>query len=85
MINSHINPAHENLIAKELRGLGINNFAISHQSSPMIGYVDRANTAVVDAYLKPLLEEYVGNKKRNRQSGLSDYAVSWWTSRSGKF
>ena len=24
LINSHINPAHENLIAEELRGLGIN-------------------------------------------------------------
>ena len=73
LINSHINPAHENLIAKELRGLGINNFAISHQSSPMIGYVDRANTAVVDAYLKPLLEEYVGGIKK--EIGKVDFLI----------
>ena len=73
LINSHINPAHENLIAEELRGLGINHFAISHQSSPMIGYVDRANTAVVDAYLKPLLEEYVGGIKK--EIGEVDFLI----------
>ncbi len=64
LINSHINPAHENLVAKKLQDLGIDNLAISHQSSSMLGYVDRANTAVVDAYLKPLLEKYVAGIKK---------------------
>ena len=63
LINSYINPAHERLVTQELNAMGINNIVVSHLSSPMIGYVDRANTAVVDAYLLPILQKYVGSLK----------------------
>ena len=64
LVNSYINPKHEKLVAQELKDLGFDNIVLSHLSSSTLGYVDRANTAVVDAYLLPLLHEYVASLKR---------------------
>ena len=64
MVNSYINPEHEKLVAQQLKDLGFDNIVLSHLSSSTLGYVDRANTAVVDAYLLPLLHEYVASLKR---------------------
>ena len=64
LVNSYINPEHEKLVARQLKDLGFDNIVLSHLSSSTLGYVDRANTAVVDAYLLPLLHEYVASLKR---------------------
>ena len=55
LVNSYINPEHEKLVARQLKDLGFDNIVLSHLSSSKLGYVDRANTAVVDAYLLPVI------------------------------
>lgn len=41
------------------RGLGFTQVCTSHESSPLIKLVGRGDTAVVDAYLSPILRRYV--------------------------
>ncbi len=52
-------PAHERAAAAIARELGFRHVAVSHEVSPLIKLVARGDTALVDAYLTPLLADYV--------------------------
>ena len=52
-------PAHERRAAALARGLGFGEVIASHEASPLIRFVSRGDTTVVDAYLTPLLGRYV--------------------------
>ncbi len=52
-------PAHEARAARLARRLGFAEVAASHEVSPLIRFVTRGDTTVVDAYLTPLLARYV--------------------------
>jgi 5-oxoprolinase (ATP-hydrolysing) len=52
-------PEHEQAAAKLAREIGFTQVSASHQVSPMMKLVGRGDTAVVDAYLSPLLRRYV--------------------------
>src|SRR5260370_26707123 len=52
-------PAHEQLVAKIARDIGFKQVSVSHEVSPLIKYVGRGDTTVVDAYLSPILKRYV--------------------------
>jgi 5-oxoprolinase (ATP-hydrolysing) len=52
-------PAHEQQVAQIARDLGFTQVSASHAVSPMIKYVARGDTTVVDAYLSPILRRYV--------------------------
>ncbi len=52
-------PAHEQRAAALARGLGFGEVIASHEASPLIRFVSRGDTTVVDAYLTPLLARYV--------------------------
>ncbi len=52
-------PAHEARAAAIARGLGFAEVIASHEASPLIRFVSRGDTTVVDAYLTPLLARYV--------------------------
>jgi 5-oxoprolinase (ATP-hydrolysing) len=51
-------PDHEQRAAAMARQAGFGDVVASHESSPMIRLVSRGDTAVVDAYLTPLLARY---------------------------
>ncbi len=51
--------AHEALAARVARELGFTQVSPSHESSPLMKFVSRGDTAVVDAYLSPILQRYV--------------------------
>jgi 5-oxoprolinase (ATP-hydrolysing) len=52
-------PAHE-LAAKALAlAVGFTQVSVSHEVSPLIKFVPRGDTTVVDAYLSPILRRYV--------------------------
>jgi 5-oxoprolinase (ATP-hydrolysing) len=60
-LHSWKNPAHE-LAASEIAArLGFSQISLSHQASPLIKFLPRAETAVLDAYLSPPLRRYVDN------------------------
>jgi len=52
-------PAHEQQVAALARELGFTQVSASHEVSPLIKLVGRGDTAVVDAYLSPILRRYV--------------------------
>jgi 5-oxoprolinase (ATP-hydrolysing) len=52
-------PGHEQLTAKIAREIGFPQVSVSHEVSPLIKLVGRGDTAVVDAYLSPILARYV--------------------------
>ena len=57
-------PAHElqaEAIAKEI---GFTQISVSHKVSPLIKFVPRGDTTVVDAYLSPILRRYVDQVSR---------------------
>ena len=58
-------PAHERMVAKIARELGFAQVSESHVASALIKLVSRGDTAVVDAYLSPILARYVGQVSRD--------------------
>ena len=52
-------PAHERRAGQIARDAGFTQVTLSHDVSPLIKFVSRGDTAVVDAYLSPVLRRYV--------------------------
>ena len=52
-------PTHEKAAAALARGIGFTQVSTSHEASPLIKFVSRGDTTVVDAYLSPILRRYV--------------------------
>jgi 5-oxoprolinase (ATP-hydrolysing) len=50
---------HERLAAAIARELGFTQVSVSHEVSPLMKFVSRGDTTVVDAYLSPILRRYV--------------------------
>jgi len=51
--------AHEQAAARLAREIGYTQVSTSHQTSPLMKFVSRGDTTVVDAYLSPILRRYV--------------------------
>jgi 5-oxoprolinase (ATP-hydrolysing) len=58
-LHSHLYPAHEQAIGTLARELGFPQVSLSSEASPLLKLVPRGDTAVVDAYLSPVLRRYV--------------------------
>ncbi len=50
---------HEDLLKTIARTIGFSQISISHQVSPLMKYIPRGDTTVVDAYLSPVIRKYV--------------------------
>jgi 5-oxoprolinase (ATP-hydrolysing) len=59
LMHSYRNPQHEKEVGKLLREAGFNYVSLSADLAPLIKLLPRAETAVVDAYLSPILERYL--------------------------
>jgi len=51
--------AHEQTAAALARAAGFTQVSVSHEVSPLMKFVSRGDTTVVDAYLSPILRRYV--------------------------
>eukprot|EP00913_Durusdinium_trenchii_P013344 g12525.t1 len=60
LMHSFTNPAHERLVEGIAREVGFEEVSTSSRLSPLIKIVSRGDTTVMDAYLNPILREYVG-------------------------
>jgi len=65
LMNSYVNPAHEILLREELRLMGIKSVSVSYNVSPLIKINSRADTTVVNAYLSPVIEDYVQDIRKH--------------------
>ncbi|MCF6221086.1 MAG: hydantoinase B/oxoprolinase family protein [Robiginitomaculum sp.] len=58
-LHAYRNPAHEKMVAELAREIGFTQVSTSHEASPLIKMISRGRTAVVDAYLSPILRSYI--------------------------
>lgn len=58
-LHSHLYPAHERAIGDLAARTGFPQVSLSSETSPLMKLVPRGDTAVVDAYLSPVLRRYV--------------------------
>ncbi|MDQ2627687.1 MAG: hydantoinase B/oxoprolinase family protein [Actinomycetota bacterium] len=58
-LHSYRNPAHEQAIGALAEQLGFTQISLSSEVSPLPKLIPRGDTAVVDAYLSPVLRRYV--------------------------
>ncbi|CCF58170.1 hypothetical protein KAFR_0E00160 [Kazachstania africana CBS 2517] len=61
---SYTYPAHEILVGKIAQEMGFKHVSLSHQVSPMIKFLPRAHSAVADAYLTPVIKDYLASISR---------------------
>jgi len=59
LLHAYRNPAHEKMIAELARDIGFTQVSTSFEASPLIKMISRGRTAVVDAYLSPILRSYI--------------------------
>ncbi|HND56164.1 MAG TPA: hydantoinase/oxoprolinase family protein, partial [Pirellulaceae bacterium] len=59
LLNAYCQSAHEQRVAAIAAELGFQEICVSHQVAPLIKLVSRGDTTVADAYLTPVLREYV--------------------------
>ncbi|MEU8794006.1 hydantoinase B/oxoprolinase family protein [Streptomyces sp. NPDC048643] len=58
-MHSHLHPAHEEAVGALAARIGFPQISLSSEVSPLMKLVPRGDTAVVDAYLSPVLRRYV--------------------------
>lgn len=58
-MHGYKHPKHEMIVAEIAREIGFEQISPSHEVSPLIKFVGRGDTAVVDAYLSPILRRYI--------------------------
>ncbi|MGW4087196.1 hydantoinase B/oxoprolinase family protein [Streptomyces sp. NPDC004822] len=58
-LHSHLHPGHEQDIGRLAARIGFPQISLSSEVSPLMKLVPRGDTAVVDAYLSPVLRRYV--------------------------
>lgn len=58
-LHAYAHPQHEQRAADIARAAGFTQVSVSHEISPLIRIVPRADTTVADAYLTPVLRRYV--------------------------
>jgi 5-oxoprolinase (ATP-hydrolysing) len=70
-------PEHEQRVAALAREIGFPQVSVSHEISPLIKLVGRGDTTIVDAYLSPILRQYVGQVARDLSAkGVSANAAA---------
>ena len=58
-MHAYAYPEHEHQAVRLAREFGFTQVSASHEVSPLVKFVGRGDTTVVDAYLSPLLRRYV--------------------------
>ncbi|QJE95412.1 hydantoinase B/oxoprolinase family protein [Luteolibacter luteus] len=78
LMHSWVNPEHERRVGEILREAGFENVCLSSEVAPMIRLLPRAETAVADAYLAPIMEHFI-----RRISGAMEEGEPWLMTSAG--
>ncbi|MGL4231060.1 MAG: hydantoinase B/oxoprolinase family protein [Casimicrobium sp.] len=70
---------HESELQALAKEIGFTQISVSHEVSPLMKFVSRGDTTVVDAYLSPILRRYVNQV----QSALGDVRLQFMQSSGG--
>ncbi|OYU19780.1 MAG: 5-oxoprolinase [Rhodobacteraceae bacterium PARR1] len=71
LMHGWLNPAHEARVGELAAEAGFMQISLSHQVSRLAKLVARGDTAVVDAYLSPILRRYVAQVETAMEAGRS--------------
>jgi 5-oxoprolinase (ATP-hydrolysing) len=69
LMHAYRSPRHEQEVGRVLREAGFRYVSLSSELAPLIKLLPRAETAVVDAYLSPILERYLDGVSGALDSG----------------
>jgi len=69
-LHSYLNPVHEKLVEKVLKGDDISYVSTSADLSNSIKILPRAETTVANAYLDPIIKSYIHNIRRTIKSSF---------------
>lgn len=65
LVNAYRNPEHEQLVGEVARELGFRHISLSTDLTPTIQLLPRAGTAVINAYLAPVVSDYIGALRKS--------------------
>lgn len=82
-IHGYKHPGHERVVAEIARQVGFEQVSPSHEVSPLIKFVGRGDTAVVDAYLSPILRRYVDQVAAELDTKHTDLQLMFMMSSGG--
>lgn len=83
LMHSYTFPQHEQRVERLALGLGFRHVSISSALSPMVRAVPRGLTASVDAYLTPVIKEYLSGFISKFEEGLGKLNVLFMQSDGG--
>ncbi len=58
-VNAYLNDSHERIAAAIARDIGFNQVSVSTELTPTIHMLNRGDTASLDAYLSPVIKDYI--------------------------
>ncbi len=64
LVHGYRYPQHEDRIAEIANKIGLQQVSVSHDVESLIKFVSRAETTLADAYLTPVLDNYIGSLKK---------------------
>lgn len=79
LLHAFANGEHEQLVEQTAREIGFTEISTSSRLSPLIRIVSRGDTTVMDAYLNPILRDYVARLR----ASLGDSTLRMMTSAGG--
>ena len=65
LLHSYVNPGHEQNLGRWLEEKGQPSVSLSSELSPAVHYLRRTQTAVINAYLSPVLDQYLASVRRS--------------------
>jgi len=71
LLHSFANADHEQLVERIARDVGFSEISTSSRLSPLIKIVSRGDTTVMDAYLNPILRQYVHTLRQSLRGAKS--------------
>ena len=75
LVHGYTFPDHEAIVGKVARELGFKHISLSHELMPMIKLVPRATSTCVDAYLTPVIRNYIAGFQAGFEGGLGTESV----------
>lgn len=78
-LNSYKNPTNESFVATQLKSAGYSFVSVSHELSQQVRILPRAETSVANAYLAPIIHNYL----TKIQAGLAGATLKVMTSAGG--
>lgn len=69
LMHAYTYPEHEQIVGEIAREIGFTHISLSSQLSPMIKFVARTNSSIVDAYLTPEIKKYLTSFEKGLKYG----------------